>query len=116
MQMSPQGAFAMNTTTVDAIADDIKVLLKTNHGERPMQYYYGANLRALLFNPSPNLKQQISDSITTAIDKWMPYVVVNNIQILLTEDDATVDYNSAVINIAFSIGTTGLDGAVTITT
>lgn len=109
-----KGAFATNDTTVDAIADDLKMLIKTNWGERVIQYDFGANLRALLFNPSVNTKQQITDSINSAVQRWMPFVNIDDLQVSLTEDDATVDYNQASIKIHFSVGKTGLGGDVTI--
>ena len=42
------GLFVMNTTMRDAIADNLKNLLLTNAGERPMNPGFGANLKPLL--------------------------------------------------------------------
>jgi phage baseplate assembly protein W len=114
MQYATKGAFATNDTTVDAIADDIKILLKTNWGERPIQYDFGANLRALLFEPMVDMKQRIIDQVTAAIDKWMPFVVILTLKVSLNEDDATVDYHQAKIYISFAVGKTGLTGDVTV--
>jgi phage baseplate assembly protein W len=114
MQYAPKGAFATNDTTVDAIADDLKILIKTNWGERVIQYDFGANLRALLFEPMVNTKQQISDQISAAVTKWMPFVTITAITVSLNEDDAKVDYNSALVKVSFAVGKTGLSGDVTV--
>ncbi len=114
MQYASKGAFATNDTTVDAITDDLKILIKTNWGERVIQYDFGANLRSLLFEPMVDTKEQISDAITAAVAKWMPFVVINSLEVYLNEDDATVDYNSALIKIIFDVGQTGLTGNLTV--
>jgi len=115
MQYATKGAFATNDTTVDAISDDLKILIKTNWGERVIQYDFGANLRALLFEPMVNTKEQISDHITAAVNKWMPFVIINRLTVALNEDDATVDYHAARIRIIFSVGKTGLAGDMSVT-
>jgi phage baseplate assembly protein W len=115
MQYATKGAFATNDTTVDAISDDLKILIKTNWGERVIQYDFGANLRSLLFEPMVNTKQQISDYISAAVDKWMPFVVISSLTVDLNEDDATVDYHAARIKIVFSVGKTGLTGNMSVT-
>lgn len=110
LQYASKGAFATNDTTADAIADDLKILLKTNWGERVIQYDFGANLRALLFNPSNDLTQQITDAITAAINKWMPFVNITQLNIVLTENDATIGYNRAQVEIRYTVGKTGIIG------
>lgn len=113
LQYASEGAFACNTATIDAIADDLKVLLKTNWGERVIYYDFGANLRALIFSHTTDLKQRVTDSITSAVEKWMPYVTVENIDLVLNEQDATLNDNQARILVDFGIGQTGLTGQVT---
>ena len=49
MKKSSSGAFQTNITTFDAVRDDLKILLLTNHGERPIHYDFGANLRSAIF-------------------------------------------------------------------
>lgn len=113
-QFGPGGGFATNSTTVDAVADDLKVLIKTNWGERPIHYDFGANLRALIFNQTGEVEQQITDAITAAVQKWMPYVNIDSLNVVETENDSTVDYNQVRIDLQFSVGKTGLTGELTL--
>jgi phage baseplate assembly protein W len=49
LRRSSAGAFETNVTTIAAVTDDLKILILTNFGERPMQYDFGANLRSVVF-------------------------------------------------------------------
>ena len=87
-------------------------MIKTNWGERVIHYDFGANLRALLFNPSRDVKAQVADSISIAVEKWMPYVSVQDITVLMAEDSSLVDYNHCQIKVTFLVQNTGVFGAV----
>ena len=45
------GYFETTKTTIDAIKNNIKLLLQTSQGERVFQPNLGMNLRQLLFEP-----------------------------------------------------------------
>ena len=115
LKKSTAGAFQTNSVTVDAVADDIRILLLTNFGERPMNYTFGANLRSLLFEPDRDIEQKITDRITAALEKWMPFVTIRNLQVFTNETDASVPYNAVKIKIDFFVGQTDLDGSVVVT-
>jgi phage baseplate assembly protein W len=110
-----RGAFATNDTTIDAINDDLKILLNTNHGERVIQYDFGANLRAILFESGPDVKQQIADNIAVAIEKWLPSLTLENLEVETNDDNLSINENSVQVNIQYNVGNTGLRGDVTIT-
>jgi phage baseplate assembly protein W len=74
------GYFEVSYTTKDQIKSNIKSLLLTQKGERLMQPTFGSDLKRYLFEPiSSNLDSFIEDSITEAINTWMPYVTVESI-------------------------------------
>ncbi len=102
------GAFEMTETTLDAIRVDLRLLLMTNHGERVIHYDFGANLRPILFSQGPDLKQRISDAITSAVDKWMPFVSINSMVIETSADNPTVSPNGVHIDVDFSVSGTVL--------
>lgn len=104
LERSSRGAFATNDNTIDAVADDIKILLLTNHGERPGNYLFGANLRPLIFEQGEDLQQKISDSILIALERWMPFVSVEEIQVFDSNTDLSVDPNEIKVNIKFKVG------------
>jgi phage baseplate assembly protein W len=86
------------------------ILLNTNYGERVMNPLFGANLRSLAFQQGIDLAQAAKDLIINSINKWMPYVKVNNININTNDEDATIPENTLVINISFLINGS-LEGA-----
>lgn len=114
LRRSPRGAFATNDSTLEAVADDLKCLILTNHGERVIHYDFGANLRALIFEQGIDVKQQIADAITSAVEKWMPFVAIRDMQIILSDEDLSVPNNQVKVKISFFVGKTGLQGDVVI--
>jgi phage baseplate assembly protein W len=99
------GAFETNDTTIDAVADDLRILLLTNHGERPIHYDFGANIRALLFEQQgPDFSIMAEDNIVTAIDKWMPFVTVRSVTVQTSADTAQLKTNEVHIKIEFLVG------------
>lgn len=69
------GFFRMHFEYADQVADNLRNLILTNHGERLVHYDFGANLRSLTFN----LGQEDFDNeailrIKRAVNKYMPYV------------------------------------------
>ena len=62
----------------------------TNYGERPCQYDFGANLRTVIFEQGEGIVDKIKDLIIIAVNKWMPFVVLNDIQIIEPQIDNTL--------------------------
>jgi len=66
-------------------------ILKTNHGERPFNYKFGANLRAYLFeNMTRITAANISTSINNALANYEPRLEVLNTNIQAKADDNEV--------------------------
>ena len=81
-----KGFFEMNNTTLDAIREDIKILLLTKKGERVVNPSIGTNIPILmgeLFEPikEQEMSSRIGAEIRTALEAWMPYVRLDNIEI-----------------------------------
>ncbi len=107
LKRSSSGGFASNYTTLDAVASDLKILILTNHGERPIHYDYGANLRSLIFEPidSPGARKEIvRDRIIVAVDKWMPFVNIIDIIVDDQSTQETLGRNEIHVSIEFSVG------------
>lgn len=112
LRKSSKGAFASNTNTVDAIKDDLKMLILTNHGERVIHGDYGANLRKVIFdNIGPMLLQSVQDSIVVAVEKWLPFVILNSVIVTDSTTDSTLRENEVHVEIAFSVGS-GINGVL----
>lgn len=105
LRKSPNGAFQANYTTIEAVKDDLRMLLLTNHGERPCLYDFGANLIQALFNePGVNVNQQVADLIISAVAKWMPGVTIDDLQVSDSNSDLTVAPHKVKVKIQFSVG------------
>ena len=65
-----------------SISQSVLNILRTNHGERPFNWNFGANLRAYLFeNMTQITAANISTSINTALSNWEPRIEVLNTNI-----------------------------------
>ena len=116
LRKSVRGAFETNEETIDAVRDDLKLLLLTNHGERPMRYTFGCNFRDLMFEAiDGDLKQKFHDRILYSINEWMPYVNIVDINVKDSSVDASLDVNEIKIEITFDVGSTDLTGDLAIT-
>lgn len=107
------GAFETNKTTLDAVKDDLRILLLTNHGDRLIYGDFGANLRGLLFeNMSQDFETRIQDSIVSAVEKWMPFVTVKDIQVKTGQTDLSLGSNETRIKVFFSVNNSNLEDVI----
>ena len=66
-------------------------LLLTRKGERYNLINFGTNLLSIVFQPStPDIKELIDLEITGALNSWLPYIVIQGLEILTVEDDPTL--------------------------
>ena len=71
-----------------SISQSVLNILRTNHGERPFNWNFGANLRAYLFeNMTQITAANISTSINTALSNWEPRIEVLNTNIQAKADE-----------------------------
>jgi len=83
----------------DAVKDSIKNLLLTDPGERPMQPFLGAGIRALLFeNITPGTLKLIEQKVKTTINNYEPRAEL--IDVLAS---STIDDNAVSIRVTFYI-------------
>ena len=91
------GYFKTTKTTVESIKNNIKLLLKTNQGERVFQPNLGMNLKSLVFEQlTEETIIQIENNIADVFSVWLPFVELKEIDIDKTE-------NQINLNIIFNI-------------
>lgn len=91
--------FRGNGTLVDTedmakiYVDRVLTLLSTNIGQRPMMQDYGTDLSHSLFENDNKLERSVKEAVTTALSKWLPDVVAEEINVGLPDDSgvAAVD-------------------------
>ena len=100
---SGSGYFASTFTTIDAVKNNIRLLLDTDQGERLMQPTLGVGLKTLLFdNITQETTSQVQLSITDTINTFLPFVTITKMDIEV-EDNKGLGPNSIYINLAFNI-------------
>ena len=95
-----QGYFATTKTTMDAVKNDIKLLLMTERGERLFQPFLGMNIRRFLFEQiTDDTAIEIENDIVDTFQTWLPFVELRDIDVDLGDQDK----NQIKINITFNI-------------
>jgi len=95
-------AFNQSFTTAEQVKSNIKNLLLTKKGERVVQPEFGSGLQSLLFEFNDGeLSEKIENTITQALEQWLPYVTAESIDIEQTNDNK--DRNLVNVSISFSI-------------
>jgi phage baseplate assembly protein W len=98
------GYFQMTEDEVSAVKQNLRSLLITNWGERPMRYTFGCNLREFLFDQkTEELRSRINDRILTQVAAWMPFVSVENVQVFFSGEVELVPENGVGLRIIFRL-------------
>ena len=103
-----QGFFQSNKTTIAAVREDIKTLLMTVKGERVMHKEMGTNIPVLtgqLFEPihKVELLEKIRSEISIAIENYLPFISLQDVVLLTSEDDDSLKTNQVRVSMAYII-------------
>lgn len=80
---------------IDAIKNSVRILLQTNHFDRPFQPYLGADLSSLLFEPPDQFTEYcIRENIIFTLERHEPRI--DNIEVKAQYDDAANEYKVTV--------------------
>lgn len=91
--------------TDDQAVANLKNLLLTRKGERYEQPNFGTDLLNILFEPTyDEIKIDIEDILTSAINFWLPYINIENLDIQTAADDPNLLHN---IKIQLSVSVSG---------
>ena len=106
LRNSDKGFFNKSYTTLEQAKSNLKNLLLTQKGERPFQPELGTNIYRILFEPiTDSMPDRIAESIEDGIQKWLPYLKIEKLQV--TEDDTTwakdVDAGLIRVHIEFAL-------------
>jgi uncharacterized protein len=78
------------------VREDVRVLLATRTGERPLQRDFGTRLRSFVQEPDNDvLRDIIRDEVALSFLQWEPRVLVTNAETLPTPDGdvrVAIDY------------------------
>lgn len=114
LQFNSAKLFTPSFTTNEQAISNLKNLLLTRKGERFLQPNFGTDLLYLIFEPNTDdLVEQIQTTIFEAVSFWLPYITLEQIQVVTNEQDPTLIHQVRVI-INFTVTTTGSEQKITI--
>lgn len=77
-----KGLFDLSYSTEEQAISNLKNLLLTSKGERLYLPNFGTGIINLLFDPNTTeIVENLKDEISSSISFWMPYIIINNINI-----------------------------------
>jgi phage baseplate assembly protein W len=84
------GLFYATSTTLAAAKEDLRSLLLTNWGERPMHFNLGCNLKEFLFSQMREGETDvlIEERIRSQVSKWLPFLAINQILVSFPTEHA----------------------------
>ena len=99
------GYFESTEDELIAIQQNLRSLLVTNWGERVMHYNFGCNLREFLFEQirDGSLKELIADRIMNQVTTWMPFVTLDELNVVFSDEDASIPDQAIGVRIKFRI-------------
>ena len=98
-----EGYFLSTTTTIDAVKNNVKLLLSTDKGERIFQPNLGIGLRRFLFEPiTGETTLAIQNEIVDTFNFWLPFITIKDIKVETTSADGT-NPNQISINVIFNL-------------
>jgi len=97
------GIFKTNYTTLSQAKYNLINLILTKKGERVMQPEFGCDIWKCLFEQmdESTLEVKIEQSVLTAVEKWLPYLIVDTIIFDYNEND--IDNNKIILDVKFSL-------------
>jgi phage baseplate assembly protein W len=98
-----EGWFESSSTTIEAVKNNIRLLVGTEKGERLMQPNLGLGLRRFLFEQfTDETRVSIENDIVDTFAKWLPFVQVRDLKISMDEN-TSVGKNKITISVIFNI-------------
>ena len=80
--------FSLTKTSLEQAKFNLKTLLQTYIGERPMQPTFGSRLRELCFEQqTAELPGKIEEEIRRAVSEWLDYIKIQEVETLTEEGD-----------------------------
>ena len=98
-----EGYFTSTNTTIEAVKNNIKMLLNTHKGERLMQPRLGTRLKRFLFEQfTEDTIIAVQNEIIDTFKRWLPFVEIREINVSMDELSA-IGKNKMTISILFNI-------------
>ncbi len=100
-----EGLYSMHTRIDKQIADNLRNLLLTNHGDRLVRHDYGANLQPILYevvSSQDSFDDEATVRIKNAVAKFMPFVNLQTFSSAIINHD-NLHTGKVKINITYNV-------------
>ena len=98
------GDIASTKTTIEAVKQNLFNLCSTEAGERIMQPNLGVRLKRFLFEPGGSTtSEEVAEVIREAIEYWLPFLLIRDIEINMSESQSGNLRNTMNIKIHFAL-------------
>ena len=105
LSLDENGGFVANKELVEAVKQNVKMLLLTIPGERIMDPEFGVGLKAYLFEMnSPSTYSSIRSKINEQIDRYMPFIQIDDLDIFQPDELTPGSENSVQVIFSYRIG------------
>ena len=99
----PNG-YGLTQTHKQLVNQNFRMLILTALGERMMDPLFGVGLRNYLFElDSPFVRSNITEKIGEQVNRYMPFIELNDIRFISPEEDDRLDTNFLGITIKYTI-------------
>lgn len=97
-----EGFFKQTYSDMERGLTNLKMLLMTAKGERPMMPTYGSDLHEIIFelNTEDHTDDLLEDAVKAAAETWMPEVFIISV---ISERDLRNEPSSVILNIKFRL-------------
>lgn len=102
--------FKLSYTTEEQAISNLKNLILTRKGERPFQPTFGTDVYSMLFEQmTETLSSDLDDSLRADIKLWLPYIIVDTLNVNTDDDNNRIN-----INLVVKVTETGANTNITI--
>lgn len=92
------------TAGPDKVREDVRALLATRRGERPMLRDYGTRLAALVQEPLDDVLADLAgEEVRTALLRFEPRIVVTRTDVVRGPDDGTLEVDIGYVHVHESV-------------
>ena len=90
-----EGFFYKTKTILEQAKSNMRNLLLTSKCESLMQPEFGSSLTDVLFNQGEDFENQIDEAIREAVSNWLPYIIINEINMFQqgNQVDVSIDFS-----------------------
>jgi phage baseplate assembly protein W len=102
------GLFDSSYTTTEQAISNLKNLILTRKGERYYLPEFGTDIHNILFeNDVASTRQYVYETITTAIEDWLPYIGITSLEV--SQLDSTTNPNISGYTVSLKVSVHGVN-------